>query len=259
MSCNASCINTCVNRHRAARYPAGGLPDRPDRRTKEPDDHDGAAPPGRTAGTPRTAGTTHERHGCRVRLATGPAAAAEARRRVRVAIRSWQVPVDLDAALLLTSELVTNAVRHEAGQRAQAVVLAIACSRGRLRVDVHDTSRSLPAVAEVPADADAYAETGRGLLLVETLSDEWGFYRTPAGKAVYFTLAFETGKADETGPARRGSRGRRTRPAAGSRAGTVDRDSSLGTPSPPRRPRGASRTPALGLTSGQLFPGRAGR
>ena len=136
-----------------------------------------------------------ERHGCRVRLATGPAAAAEARRRVRDAIRSWQVPVDLDAALLLTSELVTNAVRHEAGhgaQRAQAVVLAIACSRGRLRVDVHDTSRSLPAVAEVPADA----ETGRGLLLVETLSDEWGCYRTPAGKAVYFTLAFETDEAD---------------------------------------------------------------
>jgi hypothetical protein len=58
---------------------------------------------------------------------------------------------------------------------------------------VHDTSRSLPAVAEVPADA----ETGRGLLLVETLSDEWGFYRTPAGKAVYFTLAFETDQADQ--------------------------------------------------------------
>jgi anti-sigma regulatory factor (Ser/Thr protein kinase) len=166
-----------------------------------------------------------ERHGCRVRLATGPAAAAEARRRVRDAIRSWRVPVDLDAALLLTSELVTNAIRHEAGQEAgqgaQAVMLAIASSRGRLRVDVHDTSRSLPAVAEVPADA----ETGRGLLLVETLSDEWGFYRTPAGKAVYFTLAFEPGNADETdnadqpdeapavggrGPQRVYARGRRT-------------------------------------------------
>src|SRR4029077_7361681 len=81
----------------------------------------------------------------------------------------------------------------EAGQGAQAVTLAIASSRGRLRVDVHDTSRSLPAVAEVPADA----ETGRGLLLVETLSDEWGFYRTPAGKAVYFTLAFEPDKPDK--------------------------------------------------------------
>jgi len=157
-----------------------------------------------TMAPPRTA-ERHERHvrperdvrrGCRVRLATGPAAPAEARRRIRDAIRSWQVPVDLDAALLLTSELVTNAIRHEAGQEAgqgaQAVMLAIASSRGRLRVDVHDTSRSLPAVAEVPADA----ETGRGLLLVETLSDEWGFYRTPAGKAVYFTLAFEPDKPE---------------------------------------------------------------
>jgi anti-sigma regulatory factor (Ser/Thr protein kinase) len=135
----------------------------------------------------------HERRGCLVRLVTGPAAPAEARRRVRDAIRSWRVSVDLDAALLLTSELVTNAVRHEAGQGAQSVMLTIASSRGRLRVDVHDTSCSLPAVAEVPADA----ETGRGLLLVETLSDEWGFYRTPAGKAVYFTLAFEADEADE--------------------------------------------------------------
>lgn len=132
-----------------------------------------------------------ERHACRVRLASRPAAAAEARRWVWDAIRSWQISVDLDAALLLTSELVTNAVRHEAGQGAQAVVLAIVSSRGRLRVDVHDTSCSRPAVAEVPADA----ETGRGLLLVETLSDEWGFYPTPTGKAVYFTLAFE---ADQT-------------------------------------------------------------
>jgi anti-sigma regulatory factor (Ser/Thr protein kinase) len=118
----------------------------------------------------------------RVRLATGPAAAAEARSQVGAAVLSWEVPVDQDAAVLLTSELVTNAIRHEPGQ---AVLLVITCCRGQLRVDVHDTSRSLPVVADVPADA----ETGRGLLLVATLSAEWGFYRTPAGKAVYFTLA----------------------------------------------------------------------
>ena len=142
-----------------------------------------------TTAPPRPA----ERHGLRVRLATGPAAAAEARRQVRAAIRSWPVPVDLDVALLLTSELVTNAVRHEAGHRAQAVVLDINCSHGRFRVDVHDTSRSLPAVADVPADA----ETGRGLLLVETLSDEWGFYHTPAGKAVYFTLVSQPDQVEQ--------------------------------------------------------------
>ena len=177
------------------------------------------------------------RRGCRVRLATGPAAPAEARRRVRDAIRSWQVPVDLDAALLLTSELVTNAIRHEAGQAGQAappVMLAIASSRGRLRVDVHDTSRSLPAVAEVPADA----ETGRGLLLVETLSDEWGFYRTPAGKAVYFTLAFEPDKADKADKADQPDEA----PAAGGRGpqGVYARGRWTVTPPSEHRPRRAA-------------------
>jgi anti-sigma regulatory factor (Ser/Thr protein kinase) len=122
----------------------------------------------------------------RIWLATGAAAVPEARGHVRAAIRSWDVPVDQETAVLLTSELVTNAIRHEPGQE---LMLVIACSRGQLRVEVHDTSRSWPA----PADVSADPETGRGLLLVATLSAEWGFYRTTAGKAVYFTLACPPG------------------------------------------------------------------
>ena len=133
----------------------------------------------------------------RVRLETGPAAVPEARRQVRAAIRCWEASIDPDAAVLLTSELVTNAIRHEPGP---AVVLVMTWSCGELRIDVHDTSWSLPTVADFPADA----ETGRGLLLVAALSAEWGCYRTPTGKAVYFTL---TGQAqpDPRGP-RRGLR-----------------------------------------------------
>jgi anti-sigma regulatory factor (Ser/Thr protein kinase) len=119
---------------------------------------------------------------CRVRLTMGPAGVPEARSLVRAAVRSWEVSVDPDDAALLTSELVTNAVQREPGQ---PVVLVITSSGGQLRVDVHDTSHSLPAVTDVSADA----ETGRGLLLVATLSAEWGCYPTPTGKAVYFTLA----------------------------------------------------------------------
>lgn len=136
-----------------------------------------------------------ELHLCRIRLTAGPAAAAEARSHVRAAIRASDVPVDRDDAVLLTSELVTNAIRHEAGE---TITLAVNYSSGQLRVDVHDTSRSLPAAVAAPGDA----ETGRGLMLVATLSAEWGFYRTSAGKAVYFTLA--------SGPD--AAKGRRTRP-----------------------------------------------
>jgi anti-sigma regulatory factor (Ser/Thr protein kinase) len=119
----------------------------------------------------------------RIALTAGPAAPAEARRQVRAAIDAWDVPVDPDVAVLLTSELVTNATRHQPGE---TVLLTITCSCGQLRVDVHDTSCSVP----VPADAPPDAEAGRGLMLVASLSADWGYHRTPAGKAVYFTLAF---------------------------------------------------------------------
>ncbi len=125
-----------------------------------------------------------ELHQSRVRLATGPAAASEARGQVRAAIRDWDTPVDPDVAVLLVSELVTNAIIHEEGG---AVTLGIRCSRDRLRVDVYDRSRSFPVVTDAPVDA----ETGRGLMLVASLASEWGFYRTPTGKAVYFTLVFQ--------------------------------------------------------------------
>ena len=136
-----------------------------------------------------------ELNGCRVRLTTGPAAAAEARSQVQAAICAWDLPVDPDVAVLLTSELVTNAIRHEPGG---TVMLVISCPCGQLRVDVHDTSCSLPVLVDAPADA----ETGRGLMLVATLSADWGVYRTPEGKAVYFTLAFEPALAEggERGP-----------------------------------------------------------
>jgi anti-sigma regulatory factor (Ser/Thr protein kinase) len=132
-----------------------------------------------------------------ISLAAGPPAAAEARSQVRAAICAWDVPVDPSVAVLLTSELVTNAITHDAGE---TVTVVITCACGQLRVDVHDTSWSMP----VPVDAPADAETGRGLMLVASLSTDWGFYRTPTGKAVYFTLAFQADhdEGDERSPQR---------------------------------------------------------
>jgi anti-sigma regulatory factor (Ser/Thr protein kinase) len=119
-----------------------------------------------------------------VYLTQGTAAAAEARRHVREAIEAWGTPVDSYLAALLTSELVTNAIRYAGGP----VKLFVTCSAGHLRVYVHDTSPELPALLDTPADA----EDGRGLMLVASLATDWGCYRTSAGKAVHFALALAT-------------------------------------------------------------------
>jgi anti-sigma regulatory factor (Ser/Thr protein kinase) len=136
----------------------------------------------------------------RVPLIPGPDAASVARAQLRAAISSWRLPVDVDVAVLLVSELVTNAVTHgDDGTGAgggmgagggigggTAITMLVRCSGGELRVEVHDRSREMPVPVslEVPDDS----ETGRGLMLVDTLAAEWGYYRTSGGKAVYFTL-----------------------------------------------------------------------
>jgi anti-sigma regulatory factor (Ser/Thr protein kinase) len=120
-----------------------------------------------------------------VPLIAEPTAPAEARRQVQEAISAWDAPVDRSVAILLTSELVTNALQHEVGD---TVLLVISCGRDEFCVHVHDTSRTVLIPAEAPADA----ETGRGLMLITKLSTEWGYYWTPAGKAVYFTLSLGT-------------------------------------------------------------------
>ena len=119
-----------------------------------------------------------------VSLPAGPTAPGRARGQVRATIEAWEVPVDTSVAILLTSELVTNAVRHETRD---TITLVITCGYGQLHVDVHDTSCELP----VPVDGPLDAETGRGLILVAGLSSSWGYYRTSTGKAVYFALAFQ--------------------------------------------------------------------
>jgi anti-sigma regulatory factor (Ser/Thr protein kinase) len=150
-------------------------------------------------------------HKHRVPLTAGPTAPAQARGQVRAAICTWDVPVDSSVAVLLTSELVTNAITHEAGE---TIMLAISCSNDQLRVDVHDSSCVLP----VPEDAPIDAETGRGLMLVNSLSSEWGCYRTPTGKAVYFTLAFESATGEDSDSS---LRRRHTRSAKRSHVGGV--------------------------------------
>jgi hypothetical protein len=127
----------------------------------------------------------------RVRLPREPAAAAQARGHVRAVVADWKIPVDPDIAVLLTSDLVTSAIVRGGGE---SVTLAVRCSRGRLRIDVYDGSRDLP------PDGTAAPQTGPGLALIAVLSTAWGCFHTPAGKAVYFTLAFQSDRPARENP-----------------------------------------------------------
>lgn len=139
------------------------------------------------------------RHGiwCLPRSAT---AAREARERVRQILRGVGPlsGVDADMACLLTSEVVTNAVRHAQG----AITLMVDTRPGHLLVHVrdggpeHDISDATLFAALAPTtppqllDADALPERGRGLVLVREISDAWGVHRhrNAPGTTVWFRL-----------------------------------------------------------------------
>jgi len=87
----------------------------------------------------------------------------------------------VDVAGLLTSELVTNAVIHSA----TSVGLLAILSEHRLRVEASDRSPTAPVVRTAAPDDTS----GRGLVVVASLSTEWGYEMHPTGKSVWFELA----------------------------------------------------------------------
>lgn len=106
-----------------------------------------------------------------------------ARKSVRGVMRDWGVDDELsETAELLVSELVTNAVLHAAG----GTSCRVTCTRSSttLTVTVVDGGGGLPVVRR----GDLNATSGRGLLLVESLADDWGVRALPYGKATYFVL-----------------------------------------------------------------------
>jgi anti-sigma regulatory factor (Ser/Thr protein kinase) len=92
----------------------------------------------------------------------------------------------LEDAVLLTSELVTNAVMHSASHCAGGTVtVQISESAGGVRVEVADAGSDLSAPV---VRGDVYASDGHGLFLVQTLSDQWGYLRDDDGTTVWFWL-----------------------------------------------------------------------
>ncbi|MEU1048398.1 ATP-binding protein [Streptomyces sp. NPDC005897] len=110
------------------------------------------------------------------------------RRAVVVQLGQWGVPVACGEAELVVTELATNVIKH-VGEGASAT-LVLELKGRRLRVEVHDKSRSLPALRA----ADCDEECGRGLHMLAAMALDWGAVRTAVGKAVWCEIGpgFET-------------------------------------------------------------------
>jgi anti-sigma regulatory factor (Ser/Thr protein kinase) len=114
-------------------------------------------------------------------LSALPESASRARRLVADAIGDEREDDELrEVAVLLVSELVANAVLH-AGT--PCVVLVDVNDR-RVRVEVRDEDPRLPAMKDYGLDA----VTGRGLRIVDSLSDRWGADGDERGKTVWFEI-----------------------------------------------------------------------
>lgn len=119
-----------------------------------------------------------------MQLAPDPSSARTARAVVRELFAEVPAgPSVVDTALLLTSELVMNVVRHGEGD----ALLDARLADNRIRIAVTDAGAGRPVVEHTEGQ---YTDGGRGLLLVEEFATCWGVEPAGTGKTVWFELAF---------------------------------------------------------------------
>ncbi|MFJ4337911.1 ATP-binding protein [Streptomyces sp. NPDC088915] len=110
-----------------------------------------------------------------------------ARRLVRAALIVWGLESLIDDATLVVTELVSNAVDHS---RLPSIrVLVSRPSAKRIRVGVVDRSKTVPMLR---TDSNGDQLRGRGLVLVDALTEQWGTEPYRWGKQVWAELEEET-------------------------------------------------------------------
>jgi PAS domain S-box-containing protein len=121
-----------------------------------------------------------------VTLPPVPPSVRVGRQAVAKAAAVWSLQPVSEIAVLLTSELVTNAIRHAAGD----LRLRVLRRPGGLRVEVHDRDAyALPRLHRPASDgSDDLAESGRGLQFVAGLATRWGVETLAGGKQVWFEI-----------------------------------------------------------------------
>ncbi|MFG3507412.1 SpoIIE family protein phosphatase [Streptomyces sp. NPDC047821] len=131
--------------------------------------------PLRTAAARRTAMTVAQAE---------PERIAAARQHLRELLHDWADPEQVDSAVLMVSEMVTNVLVHTDGDALLVAEASGDHGKRRLRVEVADASDELPHRRR-PGEM---ASSGRGLVLMEMLAHEWGVDPRGEGKSIWFVL-----------------------------------------------------------------------
>jgi serine/threonine-protein kinase RsbW len=110
----------------------------------------------------------------------------------------WGLGELADAAELLVSELLTNAVRHARTPRGRQIETRYERLAHGVRIEVHDANEELP----VPRNPDEDAGSGRGLVLVEAITGgRWGVgERKGIGQLVWAVIT-DDGAGERSGGA----------------------------------------------------------
>jgi anti-sigma regulatory factor (Ser/Thr protein kinase) len=117
----------------------------------------------------------------RLRLGSSTGAPRQARRTISDLLDRLRRTDLTPDAVLLTSELVTNAVQHVGGP----IMVTATYLDNTLRVEVHDTRPEPPSLRPLTATN----ETGRGLHLVRLIASHWATRPEPDGKTIWFELS----------------------------------------------------------------------
>jgi anti-sigma regulatory factor (Ser/Thr protein kinase) len=127
----------------------------------------------------------HGPNGLRMRLGSGPDAAADARRAI-AELRADLDPPLMETLRLLVTELVTNSVRHT---DCDSLTLRVAVGKSAVLTEVADEGPAFDVQNLEVHDAQAHDEDGGwGLFLVERLARDWGVRDDGASKRVWFEL-----------------------------------------------------------------------
>ncbi|MCD9900640.1 ATP-binding protein [Streptomyces cyaneofuscatus] len=119
----------------------------------------------------------------RADLAMGEHSARHLRRIMRLYLTTWDLLDLAPAAELALTELIANVVRHVPGRRCQTFIFRLPTGDG-VRVEVADSSPEIPLAIK----RDELDDGGRGLILVNAVTDDWGVIKRwdGTGKTVWF-------------------------------------------------------------------------